>query len=46
MISLGIDIGKNKHVFAIVDLETGNVIGKPMTIQNNQVLFERQHCKL
>ena len=35
MISLGIDIGKNKHVFTIVDLETGNVIGKPMTIQNN-----------
>ena len=35
MISLGIDIGKNKHVFTIVDLETGNAIGKPVTIQNN-----------
>lgn len=39
MITVGIDIGKNKHFFSIVDSENGNVLVKPTSFKNNKMGF-------
>lgn len=39
MILVGIDIGKNKHFFSIVDKETGEILSKPSNFENNQQGF-------
>ena len=36
MILAGIDIGKNKHTFSIIDKETGEILLKPSVFDNNQ----------
>lgn len=36
MILVGIDIGKNKHTFSIVDRETGEILLNPSAFDNNQ----------
>lgn len=41
MITLEIDIWKNKHIFSGVDQERGKTIGKPATIENN---IDRLKC--
>ena len=40
MILVGIDIGKNKHFFSIVDKETGEILSKPSDFKNNQEGFQ------
>jgi len=40
MILVGIDIGKNKHFFSIVDKETGEILSKPSNFKNNQEGFQ------
>ena len=39
MILVGIDIGKNKHFFSIIDKETGEILSKPSNFKNNQEGF-------
>ncbi len=39
MILVGIDIGKNKHTFSIIDKETGEIILNPSVFVNNQTVF-------
>lgn len=39
MILVGIDIGKTKHTFSIVDKETGEILSKPSDFYNNQKGF-------
>ena len=39
MILVGIDIGKNKHFFSMVDKETGEILSKPFDFKNNQEGF-------
>ena len=36
MILVGIDIGKNKHTFSMVDKETGEILSNPSEFNNNQ----------
>ena len=40
MILVGIDIGKNKHFFSMVDKETGEILSKPSHFKNNQEGFQ------
>lgn len=40
MILVGIDIGKNKHFFSMVDKETGEILAKPSNFKNNQEGFQ------
>ena len=35
MILVGIDIGKNKHTFSIVDKGTGEILSNPAIFDNN-----------
>lgn len=39
MILVGIDIGKNKHTFSIIDKETGDIVSNPSIFNNNQEGF-------
>ena len=39
MILVGIDIGKNKHTFSMVDRETGEILSNPSEFINNQEGF-------
>ena len=39
MILVGIDIGKNKHTFSIIDKETGDIVSHPSIFNNNQEGF-------
>ena len=39
MILVGIDIGKNKHTFSMVDKETGEILSNPSEFNNNQEGF-------
>ena len=39
MILVGIDIGKNKHTFSMVDKETGEILLNPSVFNNNQEGF-------
>ncbi len=39
MILVGIDIGKNKHTFSMVDKETGEILSNPSDFDNNQQGF-------
>ncbi len=39
MILAGIDIGKNKHTFSMVDKETGEILSNPSDFNNNQEGF-------
>ena len=39
MILVGIDIGKNKHTFSIIDKETGEILLNPSAFDNNQTGF-------
>lgn len=39
MILVGIDIGKNKHTFSMVDKETGEILSNPSDFSNNQEGF-------
>ena len=39
MILVGVDIGKNKHTFSIIDKETGEIILNPSVFDNNQTGF-------
>ena len=39
MILVGIDIGKNKHTFSIIDKETGEILSNPSVFNNNQEGF-------
>ncbi len=39
MILVGIDIGKNKHTFSIVDKGTGEILFNPSVFDNNQTGF-------
>lgn len=39
MILVGIDIGKNKHTFSIIDKETGETLSNPSVFNNNQEGF-------
>lgn len=41
MITVGIDIGKKSHVFAVIDQETGNVLVKPTSFRNNREGFKK-----
>lgn len=36
MILLGIDIGKNKHTFSIIEKDTGEILSNPSDFDNNQ----------
>ena len=40
MFLVGIDIGKNKHSFCIIEKETGELIVKPKFFDNNNIGFE------
>lgn len=40
MFLVGIDIGKNKHSFCIIEKETGELIVKPNFFDNNNIGFE------
>ena len=40
MILVGIDIGKNKHFFSMVDKETGEILSKPSDFKNNKEGFQ------
>ena len=40
MFLVGIDIGKHKHSFCIINKETGESIVKPKFFDNNKVGFE------
>ena len=40
MILVGIDIGKNKHFFSMVDKETGEILSKPSHFKNNEEGFQ------
>ena len=40
MFLVGIDIGKHKHSFCIINKETGESIVKPKFFNNNKVGFE------
>lgn len=46
MILVGIDIGKSKHFFSIVDKESGEILSKPADFKNNQAGFEQLIHKL
>ena len=37
MILVGIDIGKNKHTFSIIDKGTGEILSSPAVFDNNQI---------
>ena len=39
MILVGIDIGKNKHTFSIIDKGTGEILSNPAFFDNNQTGF-------
>lgn len=39
MILVGIDIGKNQHIFSIIDKETGEILSNPSVFNNNQEGF-------
>ena len=39
MILVGIDIGKNKHTFSIIDKGTGEILSNPSVFDNNQKGF-------
>ena len=39
MILVGIDIGKNKHTFSIIDKGTGEILSSPAVFDNNQTGF-------
>ena len=39
MILVGIDIGKNKHTFSIIDKGTGEILLSPSAFDNNQTGF-------
>ncbi len=39
MILIGIDIGKNKHTFSIIDKGTGEILSSPTVFDNNQTGF-------
>ena len=39
MILVGIDIGKNKHTFSIIDKGTGEILLNPSVFNNNQTGF-------
>lgn len=39
MILVGIDIGKNKHTFSIIDKGTGEILSNPSVFDNNQTGF-------
>ena len=39
MILVGIDIGKNKHTFSMIDKETGEILSNPSEFYNNQEGF-------
>ena len=39
MILVGIDIGKNKHTFSMVDRATGEILSNPSEFNNNQEGF-------
>ena len=39
MILVGIDIGKNKHTFSIIDKGTGEILSSPSVFDNNQIGF-------
>ena len=39
MILVGIDIGKNKHTFSIIDKGTGEILSSPAVFDNNQIGF-------
>ena len=39
MILVGIDIGKNKHTFSIIDKGTGEILLNPSVFDNNQTRF-------
>ncbi|WP_370749225.1 IS110 family transposase [Eubacterium sp.] len=46
MILVGIDIGKSKHFFSIVDKKSGEILFKPTDFKNNQAGFEQLIHKL
>lgn len=46
MILIGIDIGKLKHTFSIVDKDTGEILVSPTDIKNNKEGFDFLHYKL
>ena len=39
MILVGIDIGKNQHIFSIIDNQTGEILSNPSAFHNNQEGF-------
>lgn len=39
MILVGIDIGKNRHTFSIIDKGTGEILSSPAAFDNNQIGF-------
>ena len=39
MILVGIDIGKNKHFFSMVDKETGEILSKPSHLKTIRKAF-------
>ena len=39
LILVGIDIGKNKHTFSIIDKGTGEILSSPAVFDNNQIGF-------
>ena len=39
MVLVGIDIGKNKHTFSIIDKGTGEILLNPSVFDNNQTGF-------
>lgn len=46
MILIGIDIGKLKHTFSIIEKDTGEILVSPTDIKNNQEGFDFLHSKL
>lgn len=40
MFLVGIDIGKNSHMFCVMDYSTGDILVDPSSIKNNQEEFE------
>lgn len=37
---IGIDIGKNKHFFCVMDQQTGEIISQPISFSNDKEGFD------
>ena len=37
---IGIDIGKNKHFFCVMDQQTGEIISQPVSFSNDKEGFD------